>query len=54
MWEAEGIENPDLWPPPRRPYGPYDGCSTCQVRETLHAAWPRLKVAALAGEEPWG
>jgi hypothetical protein len=29
--------------------GPYCGCQTCTVRETLHAAWPILKLAFEAG-----
>lgn len=28
--------------------GPYCGCTTCVVRETLHAAWPILIEAARA------
>lgn len=31
--------------------GPWCGCETCVVREVLHAAWPHLKAAALAGVE---
>lgn len=31
--------------------GPYCGCETCMIRETLHAAWPLLREAALAGVE---
>lgn len=27
--------------------GPFCGCETCLVRETLHAAWPFLKRLAL-------
>jgi len=30
---------------------PYCGCTTCQVREALVAAWPHLRDAALAGRE---
>lgn len=26
--------------------GPWCGCLTCVVRETLHAAWPSLREAA--------
>jgi hypothetical protein len=28
---------------------PFCGCARCQVRETLHAAWPVLREAALEG-----
>jgi hypothetical protein len=28
---------------------PFDGCQTCETREVLHAAWPLLRLAALAG-----
>lgn len=28
---------------------PFDGCQTCETRETLHAAWPLLRLAALTG-----
>lgn len=28
---------------------PFDACDTCQIREILHAAWPWLRLAALAG-----
>lgn len=28
---------------------PYCGCTTCQVREALDAAWPILRRAALEG-----
>lgn len=31
--------------------GPWCGCETCVVREVLHAAWPHLRAAALAGLE---
>lgn len=30
---------------------PYCGCRTCTVRETLHAAWPVLKIAFGEGVE---
>lgn len=32
-------------------YGPWCGCDTCQVRETLHAALPHLEKAVLV---EWG
>jgi len=28
---------------------PFDGCTTCVVREVLHIAWPILREAALNG-----
>jgi hypothetical protein len=28
------------------PFGPYDGCETCIVREVLHAAWPAMRELA--------
>lgn len=31
--------------------GPYCGCQTCVIRETLWAAWPHLRQAALEGAE---
>lgn len=31
--------------------GAFCGCQTCCVRETLHASWPFLREAALAGIE---
>lgn len=31
--------------------GAFCGCDDCEVREILHAAWPHLKAAALAGAE---
>ena len=41
--EEPEIEMPDM-------AGPFCGCMTCQVRETLHAAWPSLRAAALRGD----
>jgi hypothetical protein len=31
---------------------PYCGCRSCEIREALAAAWPHLREAALAGEQP--
>lgn len=31
--------------------GPFCGCATCLVRETLHAAWPYLRQLALVEPE---
>lgn len=31
--------------------GPYCGCSTCIVRETLHAAWPIIEQYVRANPE---
>lgn len=28
---------------------PFCACETCEIREILHAAWPILREAALAG-----
>jgi hypothetical protein len=28
---------------------PFDGCQDCETREVIHAAWPLLRLAALAG-----
>jgi hypothetical protein len=44
--DAEGEGDDGQWPPDMA--GPFDGCDTCQVRETLHAAWPFLLEAARA------
>ena len=40
-------------PPPRVPdpaIGPYCGCDTCIVRETLAAAWPVIEAAIRSGD----
>lgn len=38
--EEEEAEGPET-------LAPFCGCFTCQVRETLHAAWPHLRALAL-------
>lgn len=45
MAENEGGDYPDDMA------GPYCGCLTCDVRETLHAALPKLEEAVLVA---WG
>lgn len=47
LWEEGEGGNPQ-WPAMA---GPYCGCETCMIRETLFAAWPHLRDAALAGVE---
>jgi len=42
LLELDG-EDPDAIPWPEDMQAPYDGCSTCQVRETLAAAYPHLE-----------
>jgi len=42
--DEAGTDNVD-YPPTA---GPWDGCTTCVVRETLYAAWPILLEAARA------
>jgi hypothetical protein len=37
--------------PPDPAFGPWCGCLTCEVRETLHAALPHLEKAVLL---EWG
>ena len=38
-FENEGEDSPSI--------GPWDGCTTCVVREVLMVAWPFLEHAAL-------
>jgi hypothetical protein len=42
--EEEGEPNV-VWPDSA---GPYDGCQTCEIRETLYAAWPIMQERAAA------
>ena len=47
-WEALDAENEGEvieWP---NTAGPFCGCLTCQIRETLHAAWPHMELAVRA------
>lgn len=44
---AYGEQDPAAEAPPA--LAAYCGCPTCQVRETLDAAWPYLRRAALEG-----
>jgi hypothetical protein len=41
--DVEGVDSPAS--------APFCGCETCEVREILFAAWPFLKLAALAGAD---
>lgn len=47
-WEVQGPDEEG-----HRPVSPasepFDGCTDCEVREILYAAWPFLRLAALAG-----
>lgn len=45
MYATEGIDDPQDWPESPS-IGPFCGCDTCVVRETLHAAWPHVIDAA--------
>lgn len=41
-------ERPEGDPPESA--GPYCGCHTCVIRETLHAAWPVIEEAVRSGD----
>ena len=41
----------EKWPEHPNAAGPYCGCRTCVVRETLDAAWPIMRRAALDGAQ---
>lgn len=43
-FDAESMGEDVEWPDIR---APFDGCLTCQVRETLHAAMPILREIAV-------
>lgn len=45
--EAEGEDRPEGESPA---IGPYCGCQTCTVRETLYAAWPIIEEAVRSGD----
>lgn len=47
--EADDVDINEL--PESPAIGAFCGCETCEIREVLHAAWPFLKEAALAGVE---
>lgn len=42
-----GVPRPDQ---PDPSSAPFDGCGTCVVRETLHAAWPVIEEAVRSGD----
>lgn len=52
LWEheeaCEGLPVED-WPDAPPALAPWCGCPTCIVRETLAAAWPIMRQAALDG-----
>ena len=49
-YEAFYAEQEDDGPLPESPASaPFCACETCEIRETLFAAWPLLREAALAG-----
>ena len=50
IWEAEESDDDSAYDDIDMA-GPFCGCTTCIVREVLHAAWPILREAALAGVE---
>lgn len=49
--ELEGDED-DTIPWPEDMAAPYDGCTTCDVREALHAAYPHIRRHVLEEDCP--
>lgn len=45
--EESGYPKPDV---PDPSVGPYCGCDTCIIRETLAAAWPVIEAAVRSGD----
>ncbi|MBB2988447.1 hypothetical protein [Terracoccus luteus] len=52
MDAQDEFEGPDEDFPDSPASAPFNGCDDCQVRETLHAAWPVLYEAVLADQPP--
>ena len=46
LYDEDGEEREDL--PESPAVGPFCGCTTCEIREVLHAAWPILFEAVKA------
>lgn len=44
--DGEDAGDPESWPASPAS-APYDGCETCRIRETLHAAWSVLLSARI-------
>lgn len=48
LWTSDGsiVVDNDIDEDSPETVAPYCGCTTCQVREVLHAAWPHLRELA--------